>query len=169
MILCEVQQNSDFTYRLYDFQRVDAHGNPRQLHVEKAMAVIDFAHRHGGKVAPLALSASNGFRKSLLAACPYFASERWDFSSAIQARSDPSRFELLTVLDGAGELKWDSGSSPYQQGECWFIPAQLGQFSLSPEKPTAILRAYVPDLGRLRAQLLREGVTESAIQKVLFT
>lgn len=168
MILCEVQQNSDFTYRLYDFQRVDAHGKPRQLHVEKAMAVIDFAHRHGGKVAPLALPASNGFRKSLLAACPYFASERWDFSSAHQAHSDPARFELLVVLDGTGELKWDGGSSPYRQGECWFIPAQLGQFSLSPEKTTAILRAYVPDIGRLRAQLTREGVAASEVQKVLF-
>jgi mannose-6-phosphate isomerase len=168
MILCEVQQNSDFTYRLYDFRRVDAQGKPRQLHVEKAMAVIDFAHRHGGKVAPLALPASNGFKKSLLAACPYFASERWDFSSAYQASSDPARFELLIVLDGTGELKWSGGSNPYRQGECWFIPAQLGQFSLLPEKPTAILRACVPDLGRLRSQLLREGVADSAVQKVLF-
>ena len=56
MILCEVQQNSDLTYRLYDFHRVDAKGNPRDLHIEKGMAVIDFDHRKGGKVTPVAIT-----------------------------------------------------------------------------------------------------------------
>ena len=95
MILCEVQQNSDLTYRLYDFHRVDAKGNPRELHIEKAMAVIDFDHRKGGKVAPVALSSADGAKQYLLAACRYFASERWDLASQHQANSEPTRFELL--------------------------------------------------------------------------
>src|ERR1700726_2380800 len=70
MILCEVQQNSDLTYRLYDFQRVDAHGNPRELHIEKGMAVINFDHPKGGQITPVALPSPNGTKKSLLVDCP---------------------------------------------------------------------------------------------------
>jgi mannose-6-phosphate isomerase len=169
MILCEVQQNSDLTYRLYDFHRVDAKGNPRELHIEKGMAVIDFAHRKGGKVAPIALLSENGAKKSLLVACPYFASERWDFSAPHHANSDPAHFELLVILSGSGNIQWSGGSSSYQQGECWFIPANLGQFSLLPEIPTSILRTYVPNISTIRNQLSRYGLPNSAIEQVLFT
>jgi mannose-6-phosphate isomerase len=168
MILCEVQQNSDLTYRLYDFQRVDAQGHPRQLHVDKGMAVIDFEHRHGGKVAALPLPSTGGAKKSLLAACRYFASERWDISAVTEANSDPSRFELLIILGGSGNITWEGGTTSFKQGECWFIPAQLGKFSITPDSATSILRTYVPDLAALRAKLLRDGVTEAALQKVFF-
>jgi mannose-6-phosphate isomerase len=169
MILCEVQQNSDLTYRLYDFHRVDAKGNPRELHIEKGMAVIDFAHRKGGKVTPVALPSANGAKKYLLLACPYFASERWDFSAQHRANSDPAHFELLVILGGRGTIQWNGGSRSYRQGECWFIPANLGQFSLLPENPTSILRTYVPNISAIRNQLLRDGVPNSAIEQVLFT
>lgn len=168
VVFCEVQQNSDLTYRLYDFHRVDAQGNPRQLHIDKAMAVIDFARRNGGKVAPLALPSSGGAKKSLLAVCPYFASERWEFSVSCKANSDSTRFELLIILGGSGNVEWDGGSCSYRQGECWFVPARLGQFSLTPATTTSILRTYVPNISRLRAQLLRDGVPDSALQKVFF-
>jgi mannose-6-phosphate isomerase len=169
MILCEVQQNSDLTYRLYDFHRVDARGNPRELHIEKGMAVIDFDHRKGGKVAPVALPSANGTKKSLLVACPYFASERWDLASQHHANSDPSRFQLLVILSGRGTLRWSGGTSPYQQGECWFVPANLGEFSLVPLNATSILRTYVPAITTLRNNLSRIGVPDSAIEQVLFT
>lgn len=168
MVLCEVQQNSDLTYRLYDFQRVDAQGHPRQLHVEKGMAVIDFEHRRGGKVPPVPLPSSPAAKKSLLAACRYFASERWDISAAMEAHSDPSRFELLIILGGSGTIAWDGGSSSFKQGECWFIPAQLGKFSITPNASTSILRTYVPDTDALRAKLLSAGASEAALEKVFF-
>jgi mannose-6-phosphate isomerase len=168
MILCEVQQNSDLTYRLYDFRRVDARGNPRELHIEKAMAVIDFEHRKGGKVSPVALPLANSAKKSLLVACPYFATERWDLSAQHRAKSDPAHFELLVILSGRGTIQWTGGSSPYQQGECWFIPASLGQFSLLPENSTSVLRAYVPAIGALRDKLSRDGIPNAVIEQVLF-
>jgi mannose-6-phosphate isomerase len=169
MILCEVQQNSDLTYRLYDFHRVDAKGNPRDLHVAKAMAVIDFEHRKGGKPLPVALPSANGAKKSLLVACPYFATERWDLSVQQRATSDPAHFELLVILSGRGTIQWTDGSSSYQQGECWFTPANLGQFSIVPESNTSILRTYVPTIATLRNDLSRDGVPNSAIEQVLFT
>ena len=169
MILCEVQQNSDLTYRLYDFHRVDAHGKPRELHIEKGMAVIDFDHRKGGKVPPVALPSSNGTKKYLLVACPYFASERWDLSAQHHANSDPAQFELLVTLGGRGNIQWSGGSCSYQQGECWFIPANLGKFSIVPESPTSILRTYVPAINKMRNELSQIGVPNSAIEQVLFT
>jgi mannose-6-phosphate isomerase len=169
MILCEVQQNSDLTYRLYDFHRLDAKGNPRDLHIQKGMAVIDFAHRKGGKVTPVALPSANHAKTYLLLACSYFASERWDFSAQHHANSDPARFELLVILNGRGNIQWSGGSCSYQQGECWFIPANLGEFSLFPESPTSILRTYVPNISAIRDQLSRYGLPNSAIKQVLFT
>jgi mannose-6-phosphate isomerase len=168
MILCEVQQNSDLTYRLYDFHRVDAKGKPRELHIEKGMAVIDFEHRKGRKVSPATLPSANGAKKSLLAACPYFATERWDLSAQHRAKSDPAHFELLVILSGRGTIQWTGGSSPHQQGECWFIPANLGEFSVLPESPTSILRTYVPAITALRNDLSRDGVPNSALEQVLF-
>jgi len=169
MILCEVQQNSDLTYRLYDFHRVDAKGNPRELHVAKAMSVIDFEHRKGGKVSSVALPSANSARKSLLVACSYFATERWDLSAQHRAKSDLAHFELLVILSGRGTIQWTGGSSSYQHGECWFIPANLGEFSIVPESPTSILRTYVPTITTLRNDLSLDGVPNSAIEQVIFT
>ncbi|HEY8715855.1 MAG TPA: type I phosphomannose isomerase catalytic subunit [Candidatus Acidoferrum sp.] len=168
MILCEVQQNSDLTYRLYDYDRRDSKGKPRQLHIEKAMAVIDFHNRRGGKVASLTLSSSDGIKKMLLAACPYFAAERWDLSTPYPGKSDPERFELLTILNGRGSLDYSGGGVALQQGECWFLPANLGQFSLRPEGDILLLRSFVPKLGQLRDELAKSGTSRSAIDKVLF-
>jgi mannose-6-phosphate isomerase len=169
VILCEVQQNSDLTYRLYDFHRVDGRGKLRQLHIEKGMAVIDFDHRNGGKVPPLVLPSPNGSKKSLLVACSYFAAERWDLSAQHHGSSDPSHFELLVILGGRGAIQWSSGACSYRQGECWFIPANLGEFSVVPDSATSILRAYVPVISAMRDTLSRDGVPNSAIEQVLFT
>ena len=168
MIICEVQQNSDLTYRLYDFDRVDASGNSRELHIEKGLAVLDFADRRGGKTAPVVLPSSDEVKKSLVAACPYFAAERWDVSGPHHAKSDFSRFELLIILSGSGEFQWYGGTRHYRLGECWFIPARLGQFSVLPKESTSLLRTYVPNLSQLRALLARNGVEPSAIERIVF-
>lgn len=168
MILCEVQQNSDLTYRLYDYDRRDAQGHPRQLHIEKAMAVIDFQNRRGGRVSALPFYSSHETHKSVLAACRYFAAERWDLGSACQAQSDPQRFELLTFLCGKGALEHQGGTVAFQQGECWLIPANLGRFCLRPDGEAALLRSYVPSLEQLRDGLLATGVSGPAIDKVVF-
>ncbi len=168
MIICEVQQNSDLTYRLYDFDRVDASGNRRELHIEKGLAVLDFEDRTGGKIAPVILPSSDEAKKSLMVACPYFATERWDVSDAHHTKSDPSRFELLIVLGGSGDIQWHGGTRAYRVGECWFIPARLGQFSVLPKEGTSLLRTYVPNLSQLKAHLGRNGVAESAIANIVF-
>ena len=143
MILCEIQQYSDLTYRVYDYGRVDSHGKPRELHVEKALEVINFGATKGGQVFPARLSG-NGANKTLLAACAYFSTERWELARSTPSKTDRDCFEVFVVLAGTGYIHWQNTPLMFSPGECWLIPASLGQFSLQPEQKTAIIRTRVP-------------------------
>jgi len=167
MVLCEVQQYSDLTYRVYDYDRVDAQGKPRELHIKKALDVIQFGRPIEGKVSRIPLPA-HGFQKLLLVACRYFATERWKNFAQIETQSDSAHFDLFVILSGSGSFAWPSGSAEYQRGECWLIPAGLGPFTLRQQEPTKLLRTYVPDLATLRADLRRRGRSENEIAKTVF-
>jgi mannose-6-phosphate isomerase class I len=103
-----------------------------------------------------------------LAACPFFSAERHDFTARLDLRSDPSRFEILIVLSGSGAIGWGDRKSVYRAGDCWFIPASQGEFSLHPQTATGIVRSTVPDLSELRAEMHRNGMALQEIDKVLF-
>src|SRR5712692_385370 len=167
LIICEVQEYSDLTYRVYDFGRVDARGKPRELHVEKALQVTNFGKPARGKVNSLLLPASSGSR-SLLAACKYFASERWECSAKCEIPVDPERFELIVILDGAGSFAWPDSAARYHRGECWLVPASQTHIDVLPETPTSLIRTYVPDIPVLRAEVHRGGISAAALAQVIF-
>lgn len=166
MVLCEVQEYSDLTYRVYDFGRVDASGKPRELHIAKALEVTNFAGTRGGKIPPLPLHSPDA-KKQLLAACEFFATERWDCHKTTLIESDPERFQLLVILEGHGKFYDADRALDYQTGETWFFPASLPVLSLQPANATALLRITVPDLQALHRQLRRMGFEEAAIARVL--
>jgi mannose-6-phosphate isomerase len=186
MILCEVQEYSDLTYRLYDYGRKDAKGNPRELHVEKALDVMKFGETAGGKIPPLSIytayrshsKSKVGRNVTLLSTCRYFSAERWEFYEGISmayGRGFP--FDILIVVNGKGKIGWrgtawkkghdGSGSSDFEAGQCWFIPTPLG-VTLTPASHATMLRAYVPDLAVLRSALKVEGHSKAAIAGTLF-
>ncbi len=167
MILCEVQEYSDLTYRVYDYGRVDAHGKLRELHIEKALKVIEFGRPIRGKFSRIRLPA-HGFQKDLLAACPYFATERWKDSGRMESHSDSEHFDLFIILTGSGDFTWDGSAAKFHSGECWLIPAGLGDFAIIPTELTKILRTYVPDLSKLRAGLEQRGLSWQDIAKTVF-
>lgn len=167
LVICEVQEYSDLTYRVYDYGRVDAHGKPRELHIEKALEVMAFGRREGGKVTSLPLPADAAIR-ALLAACRYFATERWKCSERCEIHVDPARFELIVILEGAGSFAWPDSAARYYRGECWFVPASQGLLHVRPEAPTSLLRTYVPDVEALRTELHRAGVSAAALAQVIF-
>jgi mannose-6-phosphate isomerase len=167
MVICEVQEYSDLTYRIYDYGRVDAYGKPRELHIEKALDVIEFGRAIQGKVSRIRLP-TRGIQKYLLAACPYFATERWKDFTRMECDSNAEHFDLLVILTGSGDFAWGSGAAKYQSGECWLIPASLGKFALNPNETTKILRTYVPDLPKLRAGLEQRGLSSQEIEKTVF-
>lgn len=122
--LCEIQENSDITYRLYDY------GRPRELHLDKAVDVSELGP-HPGPSEP-----ENG----VLARCDYFVTERIVVEKPYQCEPDPERFRLLVVLAGTGRL----AGHQFALGEVWMIPAGTGPFTLVPDSRTELLRTWVP-------------------------
>jgi mannose-6-phosphate isomerase len=169
MIICEVQEYSDLTYRIYDYGRVDAHSKPRELHIEKALAVMNFGPGPQLKTVPL-IANRKDMDLSLLAACKYFAAQRWVVSSPLHWRSEAESFRLLVVLSGRGKFEWEAGVSDFRLGECWFFPENLRQFSVLPEEPTILLHVDIPYLPALVEQLEDiAGYSEAGISRTVFT
>jgi mannose-6-phosphate isomerase len=167
MILCEVQEYSDVTYRVYDYGRVDAQGKPRELHIEKALEVMDFSSSGTGKVIGQPFDPPFG-KNLLLAACKYFAAERWTIESSFSSFSHLTHFDLLAVLSGRGTLQSDAGLSDYAPGQCWFVPASLGTFKCRAGELSSLIHTYVPSIPQLTKQLFRYGFTEEQVAAVVF-
>ena len=168
MILCEVQEYSDLTYRVFDYGRVDGQGQPRELHIEKALEVMRFGVPAPSKIIPVQLPGERGGKRVLLSACSYFATERWELLARTPLQSHEENFEVWVILDGTGYIHWAGAPLPYQRGQCWFIPASLGRFSVEPEQSTTAIRTYVPDLPRLREQLREAAIPESQLAQTVF-
>ncbi len=167
MVICEIQEYSDLTYRVYDYGRVDGNGKLRELQIEKALEVTKFGSRAGGKVAPLPLPAANATR-SLLVACNFFATERWECAEKTKIRVDPARFELVVILEGSGSLSWPDSAARYHRGECWLVPASQARIEILPETATSLIRTYVPDIPVLRTELHRDGISAAALAQAIF-
>jgi len=166
LVVCEIQEYSDLTYRVYDFGRVDSSGKPRELHIEKALEVTDFSRRRGGKIEPLALHSPDA-KKYLLAACEFFATERWDCNRTTPIESDSEEFQLFVILEGTGTFYDGEQAHPYRPGEAWFLPANLPTTLLKPDGVSSVLRVTVPDTGALRRQLRNQGFEDQAISRVV--
>lgn len=167
MILCEVQEYSDLTYRVYDYERLDASSKPRELHVEKALAVMNFGEFAGGRVAPVEVWRG-ALKKTYLAACRYFAVEKWEFGAAVEAAVGTEQFELLTVLSGTGQIENGGQKRAYERAQAWLLPAGLGAYRILPKPETTLLRACVPNLGEFARRLLAEGVKETELDRIVF-
>jgi mannose-6-phosphate isomerase len=171
-VLCEIQQNSDLTYRVYDYDRRQKDGTSRPLHVNKAMDVLNFERQRGGKVQPARVPAHGG-EVSYFIACRYFALEKWQFAAPIDLHTESEHFELWIVIAGRGRINWGAksgsghGESEYHPGEAWFVPAGLASWRIVPAARTAMLRTYVPDLASYAAQLDAIGISAESVAQVV--
>jgi len=167
LVLCEIQQHSDLTYRVYDYNRRDAQGRTRALHIEKALAAMRFGRQRGGKIEPVRVT-SGAVTKTFLAACRYFATEKWEFAERIAAESSREHFDLLVVLDGRGEIRFGKEHTEYAPAQVWMIPASLGKFEMAPKSRTSLLRTYVPaSLDAFARELAAAGVGEAEIARLV--
>jgi mannose-6-phosphate isomerase len=171
MVICEVQEYSDLTYRIYDYGRVDVHGKPRELHVEKALEVIQFG---APPVVPFhwpnPMDEVGTAYVNYLAACRYFAVEKWNFDGWLaKLKADAARFELLTILKGSGHIRWDAGEAKYSAGETWFLPASLQEYELgSSREESEILRTYVPDIAAFEKMIAEKGYSAEDRRQFIF-
>ena len=167
LVLCEVQQQSDLTYRVYDYNRRDAQGRARELHIEKALDVMRFGRQTCGRLEPVRVERG-GVSESHFVACRHFVVERWDFAGRAHAVSSPEHFDVLIVLEGRGSIRWGGKSAEYAPAQVWLIPAALGEYELAPRARTSLLRTYVPgDLAELRRGLAARGISEPALSNLL--
>lgn len=155
MVICEVQEYSDLTYRVYDYNRIDAQGKPRELHVDKALTVMNFASLARAKVETRPLHLHGQKVGEALVDCSYFSTFREHVNGPIHFRMAPStkeQFELWVFLEGRGEIGWTTtdASMPkgfygsgfhYKPGDCWFVPAKFASHGFDPKERTSILTA----------------------------
>ena len=169
LTICEIQEYSDLTYRVYDYNRRDANGKARELHIEKALEVLRFGEQRGGKTQPVRIER-DGATTTYLAACSYFATEKWDFQRSAASTSSREHFDLLVFLDGSGQIEWADGAAGYGRAQLWIIPAALGAYEIVSQSRTSLLRTYVPaDLGEFAHRLEEQGVDRGRLSKLIYT
>ena len=140
ILLAEVQQSSNVTYRIYDYGRLDADGKPRQLHIQKAVEVTDLGPVPNAVPIPLPLADPQDL---LLANCPYFAVVRQQIKNARQYAGDSNSFHALMCVEGSGQLSCAEGTFAVPAGATVFVPANSHLFTLS--GAMTLLDVFVPD------------------------
>ena len=120
-LIAEIQQNSNLTYRVYDYGRKDKNGNARELHVEKAKKVTNLSAFHN---APLNEDYNGG---KLIGECKYFKVAKYSVAGEKQFVADEKSFMAVTVLSGTGSV----GGEAAKKGDTFFVPAGYGAFSVA--------------------------------------
>ena len=121
LALCEIQQHSDITYRLYDY------GRPRELHLDKAVQVA-FTEASSPKSVMLPID------------CQYFHTELARTTSNLLYKPEPQRFHVVIFVTGMGTI----AGQPFREGEAWLIPPGGQPFEIEPGNPVKFLRTWVP-------------------------
>jgi len=140
LLIAEIQQTSDITYRIYDFDRVDDKGNKRELHTEEALAAIDY------NVYPEYKSVYDKKKNEAVQAvtCQYFTTNVLDFTESTERDySAIDSFVIHVCVEGAYMLKYEGGELNVKAGESILIPATVDKLSLETEGGFKILESYV--------------------------
>lgn len=130
IVICEIQQNSNTTYRVYDYDRRDANGNPRELHIQKAIDVSNLAPADQNRSASETVEYE-GFSVTSLAECKYFTVDKVEVDSKAALTVSTDSFKSIVVTDGGGVLTFDGESMDINKGDSIFIPAQDAEYSVS--------------------------------------
>ncbi len=140
LLIAEIQQNSNTTYRVYDWNRVGADGTPRPLHVEKAMAVINFNQAAPGLCQPQIIQDEAGVRRELLCHNRYFTTERLTLAAGAEfaGECDGRTLEIWGVLSGAVEVN----GLALNGVQFTLLPAALGPFTVAARSPATLLRTF---------------------------
>lgn len=140
IVICEIQQNSNTTYRVYDYDRRDAQGNPRPLHIQKALEVAELCPpaQIGNDTPP---KNCGGYTVKQLASCQYFTVEKLDIASSATLQISKESFQSIICTEGKGSLTLDGNALRFQKGDSIFIPAQETSYSIT--GACEIIRSYV--------------------------
>lgn len=126
-LLAEIQESSDITYRIYDYDRRDASGNPRELHTELAKDAIDYTVYDEYKNPPAPADVVD----CEIVKCDHFTTDRILLNGELSLTLDPSSFTVVMCLDGTVTLKYTDGETVLTAGHTALLPAAMTELSLS--------------------------------------
>lgn len=140
LLIGEIQQSSNTTYRLFDWNRVDADGKPRQLHIQESLDVIDYER---GPVAAQTPQPTDRPHVERLVDCDKFVLDRWQLDGPQPCGGD-ERFHLLAVVDGAAKVTSERVSHQLCRGNTILVPASCPVVSIEPQPQATLLDMYLP-------------------------
>lgn len=142
IVVAEIQQTSDVTYRIFDFNRTDSKGQPRELHTELALDAISFKHHGEGKKH----YHPQPDEPVELASCPYFTTNLLDLTKALERdMSGLDSFVIYLCVEGSLALEWEDGMVRINKGDTILVPACIESFNLVPktEEGARLLEVFI--------------------------
>ncbi len=130
IVIAEIQQNSDTTYRVYDWDRKDEDGNGRELHIEKAIDVIDFSGQISTDVVKGTQSFNNDNKITSYINNHYFTLEKIEIKNIYEVQNKGNEFELYMCIENDGYIKWDNEEHFIENGDSFLLPASLENFKI---------------------------------------
>lgn len=126
-LIVEIQENSNLTYRLYDYDRLDNNGEKRQHHIGKALQVANLKGSPEPRQPMRVLKYRQGIAYELLTRCKYFEVYRMlvntERRQVVHYRADSMAFRVLLCINGCGTIRFEKGTIPFYKGDCIFVPA----------------------------------------------
>ena len=140
LLVAEIQQASDTTYRLFDWNRVDRDGKPRPLHIQQSLETIDFSR---GPVKPVAPTSTDRSGVERLVSCDKFILDRWTVDT-VERLSHDDRFQILAVIEGEVSLSAGNDKERLRRGDSILIPASANDVEIAPQGRAVLLDMYLP-------------------------
>lgn len=144
-LIAEIQENSNLTYRLYDYNRVDKDGKKRELHIDKAIAVMDMKRESTLVRTDEQECTESDEAEVLLCSSKYFEVYKMTVNTKVHDSvgyfTDDMSFKVLLCIDGCGALNYESGSLAFHKGDCVFVSANAGEMTISGEAELLDIRA----------------------------
>ncbi|MGN6638033.1 MAG: class I mannose-6-phosphate isomerase, partial [Mucilaginibacter sp.] len=140
LLIAEIQQTSDITYRIYDFDRVDDKGNKRELHTQEALAAIDYNFYNDYKT-EYQPEKNETVR---LVKCPYFTTNVLDFTENTEKDySNLDSFVIHVCVEGDYVIETGDAQYPVKMGECILLPKTINNITLKTTGGFKILESYI--------------------------
>lgn len=141
VMLAEIQQSSDYTYRIYDYNRLDANGRPRELHTELAADVLNF--NRNSETRHEYQRSENDVVK--LVSCPFFTTNLLELNCGGIRCENPSKdsFSIVVCTQGMARITWSEDSMLIGQGETVMIPAEMTSYTIESDKSASLLEVFI--------------------------
>lgn len=139
-LIAEIQETSDITYRIYDFNRLDSNGNPRELHTDLAVDAIDFSYVEDAKI-KYDVKTNEPVN---VVDCEHFTTNVLAVEGGVERNySLMDSFVILMGVEGDLEVCWDGGAEPLKMGETILVPASMENITLKSLNKAKVLEVYI--------------------------